>query len=76
MMNRFEGPGAKEARIRYLDGDFQVASPGSFVRCAVTGESIPLDELRYWSVSRQEAYATAAISLRREIDMNPDLRRR
>ena len=39
-MNRFEGPGAKEARIRYLDGDFQVASPGSFVRCAVTGESI------------------------------------
>ena len=54
-MNRFEGPGAKEARIRYLDGDFQVASPGSFVRCAVTGESIPLDELRYWSVQRQEA---------------------
>lgn len=76
MMNRFEGPGAKEARIRYLDGDFQVASPGSFVRCAVTGESIPLDELRYWSVARQEAYATAAISLKREIDMNPDLRRR
>ena len=76
MMNRFEGPGAKEARVRYLDGDFQVASPGSFVRCAVTGESIPLDELRYWSVARQEAYATAAISLKREIDMNPDLRRR
>ncbi|TIP77183.1 MAG: DUF2093 domain-containing protein, partial [Mesorhizobium sp.] len=23
MMNRFEGPGGKEARIRYLDGDFQ-----------------------------------------------------
>ena len=40
MMNRFEGPGAKEARIRYLDGDFQVTSPGSFVRCAVTGEQI------------------------------------
>lgn len=76
MMNRFEGPGAKEARVRYLDGDFQVASPGSFVRCAVTGESIPLDELRYWSVARQEAYATAAISLKREIDMNPGLRRR
>lgn len=73
-MNRFEGPGAKEARIRYLDGDFQVASPGAFVRCAVTGESIPLDELRYWSVARQEAYSTAAISLKREIDMNPGLR--
>ena len=75
-MNRFEGPGAKEARIRYLDGDFQVASPGSFVRCAVTGESIPLDELRYWSVARQEPYANAAVSLKREVDMNPDLRKR
>ena len=73
-MNRFEGPGAKEARIRYLDGDFQVASPGSFVRCAVTGETIPLDELKYWSVARQEAYLNAAISLQREIDMNPGLR--
>lgn len=66
MMNRFEGPGAKEARVRYLDGDFQVASPGSFVRCAVTGESIPLDELRYWSVARQEPYATAEASLEAE----------
>ena len=75
-MNRFEGPGAKEARIRYLDGDFQVASPGSFVRCAVTGESTPLDELRYWSVQRQEAYASAAISLTRELDVNPALRKR
>lgn len=75
-MNRFEGPGAKEARLRYLDGDFQVASPGSFVRCAVTGESIPLDELRYWSVRRQEAYLSAAISLAREIDANPELRKR
>ena len=75
-MNRFEGPGAKEARIRYLDGDFQVASPGSFVRCAVTSESIPLDELRYWSVARQEAYISAAVSLKREIDMNPNLRKR
>ena len=46
MMNRFEGPGAREARIRYLDGDFQVTSPGAFVRCAVTGETIPLDELQ------------------------------
>lgn len=76
MMNRFEGPGAKEARIRYLDGDFQVASPGAFVRCAVTAESIPLDELKYWSVKRQEAYVNAAASLKREIEDNPGLRRR
>ncbi|MEQ8296813.1 MAG: DUF2093 domain-containing protein [Nitratireductor sp.] len=75
-MNRFEGPGAKEARLRYLDGDFQVTSPGSFVRCAVTGEPIPLDELRYWSVARQEAYVSATVSLGREIDLDPGLRRR
>ena len=75
MMNRFEGPGAKEARIRYLDGDFQVTSPGAFVRCAVTGEQIPLDELRYWSVARQEPYLNATVSLKREIETDPALRR-
>ncbi|HEV2504271.1 MAG TPA: DUF2093 domain-containing protein [Mesorhizobium sp.] len=76
MMNRFEGPGGREARIRYLDGDFQVTSPGAFVRCAVTGESIALDELKYWSVARQEPYVSAAASLQREIEANPDLRKR
>lgn len=75
-MNRFEGPGGKEARIRYLDGDFQVLVPGSFVRCAVTGETIPIDELRYWSVARQEPYANASASLKRELESDPSLRRR
>ena len=76
MMNRFEGPGAREAKLRYLDGDFEVASPGAFVRCAVTHETIPLDELRYWSVDRQEAYASPEISLQRELEVNQDLRKR
>ena len=75
-MNRFEGPGAREARIRYLDGDFQVMSPGAFVRCAVTGKSIPIDELKYWSVARQEPYANVAASLQREVEMDPSLRKR
>ena len=74
-MNRYEGPGAGEARVRYLDGDFQVLSPGSYVRCAVTGERIPLDELEYWSVARQEAYVDATTSLRREMEFHPELRR-
>ncbi len=65
-MNRFEGPGAQqEATVRYLDGDFQVIKPGTFVRCAVTGRPIPLDELRYWSVDRQEPYLDAAVALKR-----------
>ncbi|MCG6114164.1 MAG: DUF2093 domain-containing protein [Mesorhizobium sp.] len=69
-MNRFEGPGGREARIRYLDGDFQVVTPGAFVRCAVTGRTIPLDELKYWSVARQEPYVDAASSLKREIEFS------
>ncbi len=68
-MNRFEGPGAGEARVRYLDADFQVISPGAFVRCAVTGRAIPLDELKYWSVERQEPYVDAAASLKRYREM-------
>ena len=35
---------------------------GDHVVCAVSGEAIPLDDLRYWSVAKQEAYATAEIS--------------
>lgn len=61
MMNRFEG-GGRQAKIRYLDGDFQIVLPGAFVICAMTGKPIPLDELRYWSVARQEPYADAEAS--------------
>lgn len=66
-MNRFEKSFRikGEARLRYGDGDFDVLTPGSFVRCAVSGQLIPLDELRYWSVARQEAYADAKASLER-----------
>jgi hypothetical protein len=54
-----------EARVRYLDGEFQVLSPGDFVRCAVTGEPIMLSDLRYWSVELQEPYASAEVSCHR-----------
>ena len=65
-MNRMERPGrGGEARLRYLDGDYQVLAPGAFVRCAVTGLDIQLDEVKYWSVARQEAYLDAAAALKR-----------
>lgn len=48
-----------EAQVRYLDADYVVVRPGTFVRCAVTGAPIPIEELTYWSVDRQEAYASA-----------------
>jgi len=67
-MNKFERRPveAGEAKIEYLDGDFRILRPGGYVRCAVTGEPIPLDELRYWSVERQEAYSSPAASMQRE----------
>jgi hypothetical protein len=54
-----------EARLRFLDGDFEVLQPGAYVVCAVTGAHIPLDALRYWSVDLQEAYASPAIATQR-----------
>ncbi len=57
------------AELVYGDGEFHVVRHGSFVTCAVTGAQITLDELRYWSVDRQEAYASAEISLKRHIEL-------
>jgi hypothetical protein len=66
-MNRFEKKFSMkgEATLTYGDGDYQIVSPGEFVNCAVSGQQISLDELRYWSVELQEAYATAEISFQR-----------
>ena len=56
----------RTARIHYLAGTFRVLSDGDHVVCAVTGSRIPLHELRYWSVARQEAYIDAEASLKGE----------
>jgi len=67
LLNRTDRPSPTpgEAEVKYLDGDFRVVRPGAFVRCAVTGAAIPLEELRYWSVDLQEAYATPEAVLQR-----------
>ena len=67
MLNRYDRPSpmAGEAEVKYLDGDFRIIRPGAFVRCAVTGTTIPLEELKYWSVDLQESYATPEAVLRR-----------
>ena len=56
----------KAARVHYLPGTFRLLTDGDHVVCAVTGAPIPLHELRYWSVARQEAYVDAEVSLRAE----------
>lgn len=54
------------ARLRYTEADFQVLVPGTHVVCAITGKTIPLDEIRYWSWERQEAYVDAWASFEAE----------
>jgi len=54
------------ARLHYLPGTYRVLVPGDHVLCAVTRQPIALAELRYWSVERQEPYASAEASLRAE----------
>ena len=56
----------KSARVHYMAGTFRVLSDGDHVVCAITGERIPLHELRYWSIERQEPYIDAAASLEAE----------
>ena len=66
-MNRLQRPPApdNEAVLEYLDGDFRIVKPGAYVRCATTGIPIPVDELRYWNVDKQEPYANPEAKLRR-----------
>lgn len=56
----------KAARIHYLAGTYRLLSDGDHVVCAITGTQIPLHELRYWSVVRQEPYVDAEASLKAE----------
>ncbi|MBO0733019.1 MAG: DUF2093 domain-containing protein [Methylocapsa sp.] len=66
-MNRFERRpiASDEAEVEYLNGEFRVLRPGAFVRCAVTGAPIKLEDLRYWNVDLQEPYASPRAKLQR-----------
>lgn len=54
-MNKHD-PGGAEAKLHYGDNEITILKQGTHVVCAVSGERIPLDELKYWSVDLQEAY--------------------
>ena len=56
----------KAARVHYLAGTFRLLSDGDHVVCAITRAQIPMHELRYWSVERQEPYVDAEASLKAE----------
>jgi hypothetical protein len=59
--------GGRPAKLHYMANSFRMLVPGDHVVCAVTGQKIPLDDLRYWSVARQEPYASADIAVKAEL---------
>ena len=61
LMNSADRP----AMLFYQANGFRVLSPGKHVVCAVSGEAIALEALRYWSVEHQEAYASPELATRR-----------
>ncbi len=63
-MNRMDPifPKQREAKLRYLDHEYEVITPGDYVRCAVTGDPIRIENLRYWNVERQVPYKSAVES--------------
>ena len=68
VMERDQG----EAKLHYLDGEYEIVTPGGYVVCAVTGTHIPLDALRYWNPVAQEAYAGPQQALARWRELNPE----
>jgi hypothetical protein len=56
----------RAARLHYMAGTFRMLSPGDHVVCAVTGQRVPIEELKYWSVARQEPYSSADASVQAE----------
>ena len=61
LMNSADRP----AMLFFQANGFRVLSPGNHVVCAVSGEAILLETLRYWSVERQEAYASPELAAKR-----------
>jgi hypothetical protein len=59
------------AVLHYGDGEYAVMKHGRHVICAVSGVKIPLEALRYWNATTQEAYAGPAEALQRWKDLTP-----
>jgi hypothetical protein len=55
----------RPATLHYGPNGFRVVTPGNHVICAVSAEAITLEALRYWSVARQEPYASCEIATKR-----------
>ncbi len=48
----------KKAKLIYKHNYFEIVEEGNYVLCAITGKEILLQNLNYWNVDLQEAYAS------------------
>lgn len=55
---------SRAAKLFYLPGSYRMMSAGDHVVCASSGVQIPLEELRYWSAEKQQAYASCELAVR------------
>ena len=46
----------KLAKLKFLPNNFEIIEEGDHVICAITKKKIPLENLNYWNVDKQEAY--------------------
>jgi len=69
----FEADFSGEAVLEYGDADFIILKPGAYVLCHVTGEKIPLGELRYWNAEEQEAYLDSIAATKRWRELNVEV---
>lgn len=65
MLMSSERNSGSEAKLHYGPNGFRVLRTGQHVFCALSGQAIPLEELRYWSVHYQEPYASAELATER-----------
>lgn len=53
----------RPARLHYMANGFRVLTPGDHVICAATGARIAIEDLRYWDVATQRAFAGAGFAM-------------
>lgn len=58
----------RAAKLHYMANGFRILSAGDHVVCSVSGEAIPLEDLKYWSVELQKPYASAEYATRAMLD--------
>ena len=46
----------KKAKLVYKHNSFDIIEEGDHVICAISKKKIPLENLNYWNVDKQEAY--------------------